>query len=110
MAGCSPKRSRRDGKPEPEMVTSNTNLDTRDQTDQGQKRRSHHQDELPFEAPPKADSKTEKGPVSKEPEGKENGQHEGPKHSTDSTEVPRPRSFFQVCFAKNQSLIMLQDL
>lgn len=84
----SPKRSRRDGKPETERVTIDSNLD--------QKNRRRLQDALPLETPSGPDSaKVESGGVSKETEQKPNEHGEGSKHSSKPTEVPWSRSFFQ---------------
>lgn len=91
----SPKRSRRDGKPETERVPSNTNLDVEDHADRDQKHRRRLQDALPLEASSAPESKAESGSVSKETDKKPNGHHEGSKHS-DPTEVPRSRSYYQV--------------
>ncbi|KDP44496.1 hypothetical protein JCGZ_16329 [Jatropha curcas] len=91
----SPKKSRRDGKPETGRVTSKTNLDVEDHTDRDQKHRRRLQDALPLEAPSAPDPKSESGAVSKESEKKTNGHHEGSKHFSDPTEVPRSRSYFQ---------------
>lgn len=92
----SPKRSRRDGKPETERVPGNTDLDVGDQTDWDQKHHQRLQDTLPLEAPSAPDSKPENGAVSKESEKKPNEHREGQKHSSNPTEIPRSRSFFQV--------------
>jgi hypothetical protein len=97
LAGStSPKRSRRDGKPETERVPGNTDLDVGDRTDRDQKHRHRLQDALPLEATSAPDSKPENGVVSKESEKKPNEHREGPKHSSNTSEVPRSRSFFQV--------------
>ncbi|KAF9675805.1 hypothetical protein SADUNF_Sadunf09G0071400 [Salix dunnii] len=85
----SPKRSRRDGKPETERVTTDSNLD--------QKNRRRLQDALPLETPSGPDSaKVESGGLSKETDQKPNGNGEGTKHSSNPTEVPWSRSYFQV--------------
>ncbi|XWS68132.1 hypothetical protein CRYUN_Cryun04dG0064200 [Craigia yunnanensis] len=90
----SPKRSRRDGKPVTERVVSNT--DVGDRADQDEVQRRRLQDALPLEVPSAADSsKIESGAVNKESDRKNNGHHEGAKHSSDPTEVPRSRSYFQ---------------
>ncbi|GMY38692.1 DNA polymerase kappa [Fagus crenata] len=91
----SPKKSRRDGKPETERVPSNTNLDVGDHADRDQKHRRRLQDALPLEAPLAPDSKRENGAVSKESDKKPDEHREGSKHSSDPTEASRPRSFFQ---------------
>ena len=93
----SPKRSRRDGKPVTERVVSNTDVGDRVDKDEMQRRRL--QDDLPLEVPSAPDSsKIESGAVNKESDRKNNGQHEGTKHSSDPTEVPRSRSYFQVLY------------
>ncbi|XP_022763510.1 uncharacterized protein LOC111309018 [Durio zibethinus] len=90
----SPKRSRRDGKPETERVVSNA--DVGDRVDQDKKQRRRLQDALPLEAPSAPDSsKIESVILNKESDRKNNGRHEGIKHSSDPTEVPRSRSYFQ---------------
>ncbi|KAK6253419.1 hypothetical protein QUC31_015139 [Theobroma cacao] len=90
----SPKRSRRDGKPETGRVVSNA--DVGDRADQDEKQRRRLQDALPLDAPSAPDSsKIESGTVIKESDRKRNGHLEGTKHSSDPTEVPRSRSYFQ---------------
>ncbi|XWS63006.1 hypothetical protein CRYUN_Cryun06bG0059400 [Craigia yunnanensis] len=92
----SPKRSRtrRDGKLETEGVVSNA--DVGDRADQDEKQRRRLQDALPLEAPSAPDSsKIESGTVNKESDRKNNGRHEGTKHSSDPTQVPRSRSYYQ---------------
>ncbi|KAK9286284.1 hypothetical protein L1049_014674 [Liquidambar formosana] len=101
----SPKRSRRDGKPATERIPSNPSLDIGDHTERNQKHRQRLQDALPLETPLPPDSKVETGAVSKEsdkktsglkePDENTSGLHIGTKHSTDPTEVPRSRSYFQ---------------
>ncbi|XVF01390.1 hypothetical protein REPUB_Repub04eG0084300 [Reevesia pubescens] len=90
----SPKRSRRDGKPETERLVSNA--DVRDRVDQDEKQGRRLQDALPLEVPSApASSKIESGTVNKESDRKNNGHHEGAKHSSDPTDLPRSRSYFQ---------------
>ncbi len=96
FGSTSPKKSRRDGKPETERVPSNTNLDVGDHADRDQRHRRRLQDALPLEAPLAPDSKRENGAVSKESDKKPDEHREGSKHSSDPTEASRPRSFFQV--------------
>ncbi|EEF34916.1 conserved hypothetical protein [Ricinus communis] len=91
----SPKRSRRDGKPETERVPSYTNLNVEDSTDRDQRHRRRLHDALPLEAPSAPDSKVEAGVLSKDSEKKPNGDHEGTKRSSDPIDVPRSRSYFQ---------------
>lgn len=91
----SPKRSRRDGKPETERPPAVSNLDSRDHSDRDQKHRRRLQDALPLEAPTAQVSKQEAGAVRKESD-RANVNHEGTKHSPHQTEVPRSRSYFQV--------------
>ncbi|XVF44985.1 hypothetical protein PTKIN_Ptkin02bG0169000 [Pterospermum kingtungense] len=89
----SPKRSRRDGKPETERVVSNTDVGDKDE-----KQRRRLQDALPLEAPSAPDSsKIEGGNVvtNKESDRKNNGHREGSKHYSDPTDIPRSRSYFQ---------------
>ncbi|XVE49327.1 hypothetical protein DITRI_Ditri01bG0073900 [Diplodiscus trichospermus] len=90
----SPKRSRRDGKPETERVISNADVGER--VDQDEKQRRRLQDALPLEAPPApVSSKIESGTADKESDRKNNGHRDGTKHSSDPTAVPRSRSYFQ---------------
>ncbi|OMO63377.1 hypothetical protein COLO4_32516 [Corchorus olitorius] len=85
----SPKRSRRDGKPETERLVSNADVGDREPQDEKQRRRL--QDALPLEAPTAPDSsKIENGTLNKESDRKNNGLFEG-----NSTQVPRSRSYFQ---------------
>ncbi|PSS29268.1 G patch domain-containing protein [Actinidia chinensis var. chinensis] len=87
-----PKRSTRDGKLATGKASSSFILDTNDYSDRGQKHRQRLQDALPLGAP---DTGLETGKVSKKIDKKTNGQHEGPKKSSDPTEVLRSRSYFQ---------------
>ncbi|KAI4295767.1 hypothetical protein L6164_035777 [Bauhinia variegata] len=93
----SPKRSRRDGKQERERdrATSGANLDSGDHVDRDQKRPHRLNDALPLEAPLAHDSEQEAGANNKNPDRKLNGHNEGPKHSSDPTEVPKSRYYFQ---------------
>lgn len=95
----SPKRSRRDGKPETERISNNHKLDIGDHTDRNQKHRQRLQDALPLEAPLAPDSKVEAGAGIKEIDKKFNGVKEFDKksteHSSDPAKVPRSRSYFQ---------------
>ncbi|KAK6916328.1 hypothetical protein RJ641_019189 [Dillenia turbinata] len=91
----SPKRSKRDGKPEMERATSNRSFDNGDSKD-GEKQRRRLQDALPLEEPSAAlDSKTETGVGNKESVKRSYGFQDGTKPSSDPTEVPRSRSYFQ---------------
>ncbi|XP_052210648.1 protein decapping 5 [Diospyros lotus] len=90
----SPKRSRRDGKPATERPPSNLSFDVRDQSDREQKHRRRLQDALPLEGP-EADSKLEAGAGRKEFDKKTNALRDGTKSSSNPTEVPRSRSYFQ---------------
>lgn len=60
--------------------------------------RSRHrlQDPVPLEAPPSSNPEVETGPTSKESQKKDHTNYEGAKHSSDPTDVPRSRSYFQV--------------
>ncbi|KAK6945980.1 hypothetical protein RJ641_013524 [Dillenia turbinata] len=91
----SPKRSKRDGKPEMERTTSNRSFGNGDSKD-GEKQRRRLQDALPLEEPSAApDSKAENVGGDKESVKKSNGFHDGTKPPSDPTEVPRSRSYFQ---------------
>lgn len=83
-----PKKSRRDGKP----ATEKSEIGS--QVDQGQKHHHRLQDPLPLEAPsaPKVKSRA----IERETDKKANGDHLRTKHSSDASEVPRSRSYFQV--------------
>lgn len=96
MLYLSPKRSRRDGKLPPERLPGNANLDIRNQTDQDQKHRRRLQDGLPLDSPLAPDAKLDSVAVSKEPDRKPSGHQERTKHSSNSTEAQRSRSYFQV--------------
>ncbi|CAK9180857.1 unnamed protein product [Ilex paraguariensis] len=93
----SPKRSRRDGKPVTErpFPPNSLNLDGGDQSARDQKHRRRLQDALPLEAPVAPDPKVQTGALNKETDNKTNGDRDGAKQSSESTEVPRSRSFFQ---------------
>ncbi|KAK9988634.1 hypothetical protein SO802_028873 [Lithocarpus litseifolius] len=91
----SPKKSRRDGKPETERLPNNANLDVGEQTDRDQKHHRRLQDAIPLEAPLAPDSKRENEAVSKEADKKPEKHREGSKRSSDPTEVPWSRSYFQ---------------
>lgn len=98
IGGISPKRSRRDGKPVAERVPSSNNLDN----DHTHRRRL--QDAVPLEAPSVPYSKGESGSLAKDSDKKPNGFHEQAKGSSDPTEAPRSRSFFQVFVQYEYSL------
>ena len=89
----SPKRSRRDGKPETERTSSSLNANNGDHVDHDQKHRRRLQDALPLEAPLASDSKEENEAVSKESDRKNSGPRDRTKPSSDAL---RHRSFFQV--------------
>ena len=91
LAVLRPKR--RDGKLDTGKASSSFILDTNEYSDRGQKHHQRLQDALPLEVP---DTRLETGIVSKKFDKQTNGQHEGTKKSSDPTEVPRPRSYFQV--------------
>ncbi|XAR52925.1 hypothetical protein NMG60_11021260 [Bertholletia excelsa] len=91
----SPKRSRRDGKPATERPSNNLNLDVGEHLDRNEKHHRQLRDALPLEAQHALNSKVETGAGSKESDKKTNGHHEGAKHSSKLTEVPRSRSYFQ---------------
>lgn len=92
---ASPKRSRRDGKPETERPPADINLDTRENSVRNQKRHQQLQDALPLRAPLPHVSEEEAGSVRKE-SNRANVNHEGKKQSLDPTDAPRSRSYFQV--------------
>ncbi|KAJ8763329.1 hypothetical protein K2173_002212 [Erythroxylum novogranatense] len=90
----SPKRSRRDGKPEIERV-SETNPESKDHTDRVQMNHRRLQDALPLVASTEIYSKIESGLVAKKFDKKMSEQNEGVEKLYDPTEVPRSRSYFQ---------------
>ncbi|KAL2454213.1 cyclin-related [Abeliophyllum distichum] len=90
----SPKRSRRDGKPETERQPTDSVMD-KDHLDWDQKDRLRLKDALPLEASLVKDPKLETGAASKESEYKTDGHYEGIKFSTYQTKVPESRSYFQ---------------
>ena len=92
MVDFSPKRSRRDEKDEKEK----NNVEGAKKTDQDQKQRRRLQDALPLESPLRSNAKVESGAPRKESDVKPSGHQELTKISSDATEVPRSRSFFQV--------------
>ncbi|GLT47381.1 hypothetical protein SLA2020_210830 [Shorea laevis] len=89
----SPKRSRRDGKPETERLRSNNNVG--EHADREQKHRRRLQDAVPLEASEAPDPKVENGAVGRQTERKHDASHDGEKRSSDPTEVPKSRSYFQ---------------
>ncbi|XP_021822216.1 putative uncharacterized protein DDB_G0281733 isoform X1 [Prunus avium] len=91
----SPKRSRRDAKDEKERVTSKSNSESAKQSDQDQKHQPRLQDTLPLESPLATDSRVENGASRKDSDKKPSGHLEGTKLSSDPTDVPRSRSYFQ---------------
>ncbi|KAM6558309.1 hypothetical protein CsatA_027548 [Cannabis sativa] len=91
----SPKRSKRDGKPEPERLPSSNSLDIKNNTEQDQKHRPSLQDGSPPKSLVPTDSKPEKGALSSDTDRKPNGKHEGTKLSAVPTDGPRPRSYFK---------------
>ncbi|CAI9104272.1 OLC1v1002908C1 [Oldenlandia corymbosa var. corymbosa] len=87
----SPKRSRRDGKPETERPPANIDLDNQERSDSDQKHRRRLQDALPLEAP----SEQVSNDVLTKDSEKANLEGEGKKVSSDPVDVPRSRSYFQ---------------
>lgn len=83
----SPKRSRRDGKPETERLPTEPVLD-KDRTDRDHRHHRRLQDPLPLES----------GTVNKESEKGADGHKGVAKHSSDQTKLPQPRSYFQVSY------------
>lgn len=85
----SPKRSRRDGKPEAERVLSKKDLDVRDvSTETDKKPRQSLRDAAPLE--PDAQG------LSKDGEKKHSGLHETTKQASHLSEGPRSRPYHQV--------------
>lgn len=103
----SPKRSRRDGKPATERVTSNPNLEIGENADSDKKKRPRLRDALPLE--PHSDSKLDSVAEKRDSEKKSNGLHEGTKKSSNTTDLPRSRSYLQVLckFCEHFSLYTL---
>lgn len=93
---CSPKKTRRDGKPATERTySSNRDLDMDGTTGQDQKQRRRLQDALPLEAPPAIGTKLQPDTVKKGSDIKIDEISDGAKHSSDPAEVPRSLSYFQ---------------
>ncbi|KAF6139059.1 hypothetical protein GIB67_010785 [Kingdonia uniflora] len=94
--GCSPKRSRRDGKPATEKKSStNHNLDPVDRADQDIKHHRRLQDALPLEAPLEHDLKVGADATNTEVNRKPDGLKDATKGSSDPTKASRSRSFYQ---------------
>lgn len=99
MVDFSPKRSRRDEKDEKDRVLEQSKLEGAQKTDQevqDQKQRRRLQDALPLESPLGSNAKVESGAPRKVSDTKPSGHQQLAKNSSDPTEVPRPRSYFQV--------------
>lgn len=91
---CSPKKTRRDGKPATERPYRD--LDADGTADQDQKQRRRLQDVLPLEAPPAIETKLQPDTVKQGSDRKIDEISDGTKHSSNPAEVPRSRSYFQV--------------
>lgn len=91
---CSPKKTRRDGKPATERTYRD--LDVASAADQDHKQRRRLQDVLPLEAPPAIETKLQPDTVKQSSDRKIDEIPDGTKHSSDPAEVPRSRSYFQV--------------
>ena len=94
----SPKRSRRDRKTLEEKLSRNSSSHVEDNKDRDQKHGLQHegQDMIPHECSSALDSKPEYG-VSKGANRNSDRRDRRTKHSMNPTEVPRSRSYFQVC-------------
>lgn len=94
----SPKRSRRDRKTLEEKLSRNSSSHVEDNKDQDQKDELRHvgQDMIPHESSLALESKPEGG-VGKGANRISDGKDGGTKHPVNPTEVPRSRSYFQVC-------------
>lgn len=106
VGSTSPKRSRRDGKPETERIPSNTDLDVGDHTDKNQKHCRRLQDALPLEAPSAPDAKPENEALSKESVKTPSEHREGLRHSKDPADVARSRSYFQVLMIIRKCMLL----
>ncbi|PRQ22759.1 hypothetical protein RchiOBHm_Chr6g0253781 [Rosa chinensis] len=94
----SPKRYRRDEQDNKDRVFEKSNLEDAKKTDQevqDQKQCHRLQDALPLESPLGSDAKVESGAPRKESDTKPSGHQELAKNSSDATEAPRSRSYFQ---------------
>ncbi|KAI9124186.1 hypothetical protein K1719_005486 [Acacia pycnantha] len=93
----SPKRFRRDGLQERERsrVTSTADLDNVDHNGKDHKHQRRLHDVVPVEASLTHDSKKETEAEKKDSDKKPNEHFEGSKHSSDPTDLPRSRSYFQ---------------
>ncbi|CAN1302476.1 hypothetical protein LINPERPRIM_LOCUS25478 [Linum perenne] len=91
----SPKRSRRDDKPQTEKVVSKSHPDATDLINRSQRDNLKLQDAVPLGAAPSHDSKMESAEGKKEPEKNPNEHQSEDIPSSNPTEVPRSRSYFQ---------------
>lgn len=94
----SPKKSRRDGKQATERTYSSSHHRDVDTLERDQKRRRRLQDAQPLEIPPEMESKVQPETIKEGVDKKVDGLPDGRKHSSDHTEIPRSRSYFQVSF------------
>lgn len=76
-----------------ERVTSNPNLEIGENADSDKKKRPRLRDALPLE--PHSDSKLDSVAEKRDSEKKSNGLHEGTKKSSNTTDLPRSRSYLQ---------------
>ncbi|CAN1302478.1 hypothetical protein LINPERPRIM_LOCUS25478, partial [Linum perenne] len=119
----SPKRSRRDDKPQTEKVVSKSHPDATDLINRSQRDNLKLQDAVPLGAAPSHDSKMESAEGKKEPEKNPNEHQSEDIPSSNPTEVPRSRSYFQVpiasvfsqaflclCFNSMMNVVMLGKL
>uniref|UniRef100_A0A1D1YSG8 Btz domain-containing protein n=1 Tax=Anthurium amnicola TaxID=1678845 RepID=A0A1D1YSG8_9ARAE len=92
----SPKRSRGDGKPTTERTySSSNNLEINEHNGSDQKHSRRLQDALPPKVNPAPESKARSDFVNNELEKKAEALNDSSKHSSDPTNVPRSRSYFQ---------------
>ncbi|CAN1141411.1 hypothetical protein LINPERHAP2_LOCUS12483 [Linum perenne] len=110
----SPKRSRRDDKPQTEKVVSKSHPDATDLINRSQRDNLKLQDAVPLGAAPSHDSKMESAEGKKEPEKNPNEHQSEDIPSSNPTEVPRSRSYFQaflcLCFNSMMNVVMLGKL
>ncbi|KAJ0982122.1 hypothetical protein J5N97_010377 [Dioscorea zingiberensis] len=93
--GPSPKKARRDGKPAMERIHgSESNLETLGSTDPDLKQHRRLKDPLPLEDPA-PEKKVEPEFVKKISDKKVEELSDGNKHSSNPSEIPRSRGFFQ---------------
>ncbi|XP_068657261.1 uncharacterized protein [Aristolochia californica] len=91
----SPKRPRRDGKPIEGISSTNHDVEITNLRNEDEKHLRQLQDPLPLEPSAALESKIETDSAKRGVDMKTNGLLDGTNHSSDPTEVPRSRSYYQ---------------